>query len=235
MKKLIAISALSLATFGMTACHHTAQAQIKPTATALATTNTSYKNERHMTIAGVSFPVSETSARILVGADGQPLLVDDIFDGKADTPVAGYRIMVMNRASSVAVEGRTLKDGKVIDNRMIHRGSKARIGIPVVGGKVALDKAVLLDLDIIYDDPNAPLAEGQAFKPRGEKLTKKDVPVNDKKVVVRSFTLPNLATGENAGGGIDFTATATIEGKQVSTGANSAFQIFEGGMDEKRF
>lgn len=84
MKKLIAISALSLATFGMTACHHTAQAQIKPTATALATTNTSYKNERHMTIDGVSFPVSETSARILVGADGQPLLVDDIFDGKAD-------------------------------------------------------------------------------------------------------------------------------------------------------
>ncbi|MBE9589823.1 hypothetical protein IM753_02310 [Moraxella sp. K127] len=107
MKKLIAISALSLATFGMTACHHTAQAQIKPTATALATTNTSYKNERHMTIDGVSFPVSETSARILVGADGQPLLVDDIFDGKADTPVAGYRIMVMNRASSVVVEGRT--------------------------------------------------------------------------------------------------------------------------------
>ncbi|SPX84737.1 hypothetical protein [Moraxella ovis] len=72
----------------------------------------------------------------------------------------------------------------------------------------------------------APLTEGTVFKDRGQKLTKPDVAVNDKKVTIRSLTLPNFASGENAGGGIDFVATATIDAKKVTTGANSAFQIF---------
>ena len=247
MNKIIALSVFSLVVSGMTGCQSVQALGDKltdnkvvdlaksATLSPFMTTATNYKNDRHMTIDGTSFPISETSARILTDNDGKPLLVDDIFAGQGDKAVAGYKIMVMNRTSSVAAEGRTLKDGKVIDNRMIHRGSKALIGIPVVGGKVALDSAVLLDLDIIYDDFNKPLADGSTFKPRGEKLTKKDVAVNDKRVVIRSLTLPNTITGESSGGGIEFFATATIEGKKVSTGANSAFEIFETAKDPKRF
>lgn len=235
MKTLTALCGIVLAV-GMTGCQSVKSlGNTLVQQTAFATTATHYQNARHMSIDGVAYPIGETSARILAGDDGKPLLVDDIFDGKADKAVAGYKLMVMNRTSSVAVEARTTKDGSIIDNRMIHRGSKARIGIPVVNGKAQLDKAVLLDLDIIYDDFNKPLADGQTFKPRGEKLTKADVAINDKKIIIRSLTLPNLSTGERAGGGIDFTATATILGKQVSTGANSAFVLFEAGKDPKRF
>lgn len=243
MNKIIALSIFGLIMSGVSGCQNIQALGDKVAdktvslvkSDSFATTTTHYKNERYMKIDGVSFPVSETSARVLVDEQGKPRLVDDIFDGKGDKAVSGYKIMVMNRTSSIIAEGRTLKDGKVVDNRMIHRGSKALIGIPVAGGKVKLDSAALLDLDIIYDDFNKPLADGATVKSRGEKLTKKDVAVNDKKVVIRSLTLPNITTGENAGGGIEFAATATIEGKKVSTGANSTFQIFETANDPKRF
>ncbi|MGP5303542.1 hypothetical protein, partial [Psychrobacter celer] len=107
-----------------------------------------------------------------------------------------------------------------------HRGSKSLIGIPVVNGQAQLKQAQLLDFDIIYDDLSKAVIKGEVVKPRGTKLTKRDTAVIDKKVVLRSLTLPNIASGESAGGGIDFEASALIDGKVVKTGANSAFNIF---------
>ena len=192
----------------------------------LEQTNSHYANQRVLNIAGLDYPVSETSARLLVNATADaPELVADIFDGKGEKAVAGYKIMIINRTSSLLAETRKTHDG-MVDNRLLHRGSKALIGIPVVAGISQLNQAVLLDLDIIYDDPKAELTDGRAVKERGQKLTKKDVAVHDKKVIVRSLTLPNYKTGETSGGGVDFEATATIDGKMVKTSANSSFQIF---------
>lgn len=206
---------------------HSISQEVKPSKIGgLAHTQTSYADKRTLTIADTDYPVSETSARLLVNQGATaPKLVDDIYDGKGDKAVAGYKLMVINRTSSLLAEARPTPNG-VIDNRMLHRGAKALIGIPVVAGQAHLDKAVLLDFDIIYDDPNAPLADGKIVKERGQKLTKPNVAIDNRKVIIRSLTLPNIGSGERSGGGIDFEASATIDGKTVSTSANSAFMIF---------
>lgn len=195
--------------------------------TGIMQTQSNYADTRYLTIAGKDYPVSETSARVVINStqDSQAL-VADIFDGKSKVAVPGYKVMLMNRTSSIAAEARNLDNGKVMDNRMIHRGSKSLIGIPVVDGQAQLEQAQLLDFDIIYDDLSKGLAEGEVVKPRGNKLTKSDTAVTDKKVVLRSLTLPNIASGESAGGGVDFEASALVDGKVVKTGANSAFNIF---------
>lgn len=187
-----------------------------------------YGDQRSLTVGGENYPVGETSARLFVGADGKaPLLFDDIFEGKGGKATPGYRLMVMNRTSSVFAEAGKTPDGKVSDRRMIHRGSKALIGIPVVNGKARLDQAQLLDLAVIkdQDDGAEKPAEGAA-KARGTKLTKRDSVITGKRITLRSLTLPNTASGETSGGGIDFEASATVDGKAVATSANSAFQIF---------
>lgn len=190
-------------------------------------TNTSYANSRYLTIEDQNYPVSETSARVLIDPASKALkLLPDIFDGKGQSPVPGYKIMLINRTSSLAAEGR-VRDGKIIDNRMIHRGSKSLVGIPVINGKARIDQAQLLDFDVIYDDPNKALVEGEVVKPRGEKMTKPDVPVTNKQIMIRSLTLPNVVSGESAGGGVVFEASALVNGKLVKTGANSAFNIFD--------
>nr|WP_289057350.1 hypothetical protein [uncultured Psychrobacter sp.] len=195
--------------------------------TGLMKTQSSYADTRYLTIDGKDYPVSESAARVVINeAKNAPELVADIFDGKGKAAVPGYKVMLMNRTSSIAAEGRKLDNGKVIDNRMIHRGSKSLIGIPVVNGQAQLKQAQLLDFDIIYDDLSKAVIKGEVVKPRGTKLTKRDTAVTDKKVVLRSLTLPNIASGESAGGGIDFEASALIDGKVVKTGANSAFNIF---------
>ncbi|WP_162617737.1 hypothetical protein [Psychrobacter sp. YP14] len=193
----------------------------------IMSTQSSYKDTRYLTIDGKDYPVYENSARIVVNkAKNSPELVADIFDGKAESAVPGYKVMFIVRTNSVAAEGRKLDNGQVIENRMIHRGSKSLVGIPVVDGQAKLDQAQLLDFDIIYDDVNKDLATGEVVKPRGQKLTKADTPVTNKQVTIRSLTLPNIASGESAGGGVDFEASATVAGKQIKTGANSAFNIF---------
>ncbi|WP_288998551.1 hypothetical protein [uncultured Psychrobacter sp.] len=193
----------------------------------LMKTQSSYADTRYLTIDGKDYPVSESAARVVINeAKNAPELVTDIFDGKGKAAVPGYKVMLMNRTSSIAAEARALDNGKVIDNRMIHRGSKSLIGIPVVNGQAQLKQAQLLDFDIIYDDLSKAVIKGEVVKPRGTKLTKRDTAVTDKKVVLRSLTLPNIASGESAGGGIDFEASALIDGKVVKTGANSAFNIF---------
>ncbi|MGP5551823.1 hypothetical protein [Psychrobacter celer] len=195
--------------------------------TGLMKTQSSYADTRYLTIDGKDYPVSESAARVVINeAKNAPELVADIFDGKGKVAVPGYKVMLMNRTSSIAAEARALDNGKVIDNRMIHRGSKSLIGIPVVNGQAQLKQAQLLDFDIIYDDLSKAVIKGEVVKPRGTKLTKPDTAVTDKKVVLRSLTLPNIASGESAGGGIDFEASALIDGKVVKTGANSAFNIF---------
>ncbi|WP_230656071.1 hypothetical protein [Psychrobacter sp. I-STPA10] len=238
LSKSLPIVALSVtaftATLGLSGCNNatalenaTVVQTSKTIPTAIAQTNSQYANQRFLTINNQNMPISETSARLLTTPTGNaPALVSDIYAGKANVAVPGYKIMVINRTSSLAAEGR-VRDGKIIDNRMIHRGSKSLIGIPVVNNQPQLNRAVLLDFDVIYDDPNQPLAEGEVVKPRGEKLTKNDVPVTNKQVRVQSLTLPNFASGENAGGGIVFEASATVNGQPIKTGANSAFQIFD--------
>lgn len=194
----------------------------------IARTASAYANERTLSVNGENHPVAETSARLFVSADGKtPLLVDDIFEGKGNKATPGYRLMVINRTSSIYAEAGKSPDGRVTDRRVIHRGSKALIGIPVVNGKARLDQAELLNLDVIkdQDESAAPPAEGGA-KARGSKMTKRGAVIDNKRVRIRSLTFPNIASGENAGGGIDFEASATVDGKQVATSANSAFQIF---------
>ncbi|WP_199508865.1 MULTISPECIES: hypothetical protein [unclassified Psychrobacter] len=230
----LSIKSLSLSvlcvSLGLTGCqslntHNTAAPTVA--AHGLMQTQSHYGHARSLTINKTDYPVSETSARLLVNnAKTAPELVADIFDGKAQRAVPGYQLMVMNRTSSVAAEARTLEDGRVMDNRMIHRGSKALIGIPVTDGKAQLDQAQLLSFDVIYDDPTKALPKGEALKPRGTKLTKRDTPVTDQKVTINSLTLPNFVSGETSGGGIDYSAEAIVDGKLVTASANSSFDIF---------
>lgn len=228
------ILSIALLSLGVAGCQNTMSPLSKtPVSTAhsattgLMKTQSNYADTRYLTIDGKDYPVSETSARVVTNdAKNAPKLVGDIFDGKGQVAVPGYKVMLMARTSSLAAEGRNLDNGKVIDNRMIHRGSKSLVGIPVVNGQAKLEQAQLLDFDIIYDDLTKVVAEGEVVKPRGTKLTKADTPVANKKVIVHSLTLPNIASGESAGGGINFEASALVDGKVVKTGANSAFNIF---------
>ncbi|MGP5408115.1 hypothetical protein ACTXLW_10980 [Psychrobacter celer] len=227
----VCILSIALLSLGVAGCQNTMSSSSATPSNAVTTglmkTQSSYADTRYLTIAGKDYPVSESSARVVINeAKNAPELVADIFDGKGKAAVPGYKVMLMNRTSSIAAEARALDNGKVIDNRMIHRGSKSLIGIPVVNGQAQLKQAQLLDFDIIYDDLSKAVIKGEVVKPRGTKLTKSDTAVTDKKVVLRSLTLPNIASGESAGGGIDFEASALIDGKVVKTGANSAFNIF---------
>lgn len=228
------ILSIALLSLGVAGCQNTmSSSSATPVSTSnavttgLMKTQSNYADSRYLTIDGKDYPVSENSARVIINkAKNAPELVADIFDGKGKVAVPGYKVMLMARTNSVAAEGRKLDNGKVIDNRMIHRGSKSLVGIPVVNGQAKLDEAQLLDFDIIYDDLTKVVAEGEVVKPRGTKLTKANIPVTNKKVVVHSLTLPNIASGESAGGGVNFEASATVDGKVVKTGANSAFNIF---------
>ena len=227
----VCILSIALLSLGVAGCQNTMSSSSATPSNAVTTglmkTQSSYADTRYLTIDGKDYPVSESAARVVINeAKNAPELVADIFDGKGKAAVPGYKVMLMNRTSSIAAEARALDNGKVIDNRMIHRGSKSLIGIPVVNGQAQLKQAQLLDFDIIYDDLSKAVIKGEVVKPRGTKLTKPDTAVTDKKVVLRSLTLPNIASGESAGGGIDFEASALIDGKVVKTGANSAFNIF---------
>jgi len=228
------ILSMTLLTLGVAGCQNTMPLSNETSTLAphsvtsgIMQTQSSYANTRYLVIDDNEYPVSETSARVIVNkAQNSQELVADIFDGKRTVAVPGYKVMVINRTSSVAAEGRKLDNDHVIDNRMIHRGSKTLIGIPVVNAQAKLEQAQLLDFDIIYDDLTKELAEGEVVKPRGSKLTKSDTPITNKKVVVHSLTWPNIASGESAGGGINFEASALVDGKVVKTGANSAFNLF---------
>lgn len=227
----VCILSIALLSLGVAGCQNTMSSSSATPSNAVTTglmkTQSSYADTRYLTIDGKDYPVFESAARVVINeAKNAPELVADIFDGKGKAAVPGYKVMLMNRTSSIAAEARALDNGKVMDNRMIHRGSKSLIGIPVVNGQAKLDQAQLLDFDIIYDDLSKAVIKGEVVKPRGTKLTKSDTAVTDKKVVLRSLTLPNIASGESAGGGIDFEASALIDGKVVKTGANSAFNIF---------
>lgn len=227
----VCILSIALLSLGVAGCQNTMSSSSATPSNAVTTglmkTQSSYADTRYLTIDGKDYPVSESSARVVINeAKNAPELVADIFDGKGKAAVPGYKVMLMNRTSSIAAEARALDNGKVMDNRMIHRGSKSLIGIPVVNGQAQLKQAQLLNFDIIYDDLSKAVIKGEVVKPRGTKLTKRDTAVTDKKVVLRSLTLPNIASGESAGGGIDFEASALIDGKVVKTGANSAFNIF---------
>ena len=227
----VCILSIALLSLGVAGCQNTMSSSSATPSNAVTTglmkTQSSYADTRYLTIDGKDYPVSESAARVVINeAKNAPELVADIFDGKGKVAVPGYKVMLMNRTSSIAAEARALDNGKVMDNRMIHRGSKSLIGIPVVNGQAQLKQAQLLDFDIIYDDLSKAVIKGEVVKPRGTKLTKRDTAVTDKKVVLRSLTLPNIASGESAGGGIDFEASALIDGKVVKTGANSAFNIF---------
>ena len=237
----VSVLSIALLSLGVAGCQNTmSSSSATPVSTShavttgLMKTQSSYADTRYLTIDGKDYPVSENSARVVINkAKNAPELVADIFDGKGKVAVPGYKVMLMARTNSVAAEGRKLDNGKVIDNRMIHRGSKTLVGIPVVNGQAKLDQAQLLDFDIIYDDLTKVVAEGEVVKPRGTKLTKANTPVTNKKVVVHSLTLPNIVSGESAGGGVNFEASATVDGKVIKTGANSAFNIFYTATSDK--
>lgn len=191
----VSILSIALLSLGVAGCQNTmSSSSATPVSTSnavttgLMKTQSNYADTRYLTIDGKDYPVSENSARVVINkAKNVPELVADIFDGKGKVAVPGYKVMLMVRTNSVAAEGRKLDNGKVIDNRMIHRGSKTLVGIPVVNGQAKLDQAQLLNFDIIYDDLSTVVAEGEVVKPRGTKITKANIPVTNKKVVVHSL------------------------------------------------
>ena len=152
----VCILSIALLSLGVAGCQNTMSSSSATPSNAVTTglmkTQSSYADTRYLTIDGKDYPVSESAARVVINeAKNAPELVADIFDGKGKAAVPGYKVMLMNRTSSLAAEARALDNGKVMDNRMIHRGSKSLIGIPVVNGQAQLKQAQLLDFDIIYD------------------------------------------------------------------------------------
>ncbi|MDN6276787.1 MAG: hypothetical protein L0J53_10125, partial [Psychrobacter sp.] len=172
------VLSIALVSLGVAGCQNTTplsdivSAATSSTVTSgLTQTESSYADTRYLTIDGEDYPLSEASARVVVNQAGNAQeLFDDIFDGEGEAVVPGYKVMLINRTSSLAAEGRALDDGRIIDNRMIHRGTKSLVGIPVVDGEAQLGQAQLLSFDVSYDDVDKAVAEGEVVKPRGTKL-----------------------------------------------------------------
>lgn len=187
-----------------------------------------FGHQHDVTLAGQNLPVNETSARVLGNDDGQVALVDDITDGLGKTKIPGFKIMVMSRASSLNYLARQNKDGSWRDDRAVHHGSKITFGVPVVNGQPDLSKAILLDMALIADKPDA--AEFKAedkVRPRGQQLLKKDTKVGKSSLKVLRLEMPDLASGEQSGGGVQLVATTVLDGKPVSTVINSTFQLVD--------
>ncbi|MCP2040234.1 hypothetical protein L1281_000816 [Neisseria sp. HSC-16F19] len=183
-----------------------------------------------MHIDGQALRVAETSARILGNENGTaPLLVEDIFDGKGKQKVAGYKLMVMSRTSSVAAEARPPREGQTAwgDDRAIHRGTKLLLGIPVNKGRMDLSRAQLLSMAAITDaNTGANFKAEDKVRPRGEQLAKRDAQMSQPSLRVTALQLPDMVSGERSGGGIKLQAAATINGQRVSTEINSTFTEF---------
>ena len=190
----------------------------------------------NLSVDGKPLVIQEVSGRVLGNAEGtQAVLVDDIFAGQGKKAVPGYQVMFMGRTSSVAVEAKKTPDGKFVDDRMIHRGVKAAVGIPVVNGKMDLAGAKALNLALISDE-NREFKDGEKFRPRGEQLVKKDAKISNVKLSVKQLNLPDVK--ETSGGGIVYSLSFDVNGRKVVSEGNSTFRdwnIAKAAMGERLF
>ena len=187
-----------------------------------------FAHQQSLTVSGQNLAVNETSARVLGNEQGQVALLDDVTDGLGKTKVPGFKMMIMSRASSINYQARPNKDGTWRDDRAIHRGSKVTFGIPVINGKPDISKAILLDMAVIADKPEATSFKAEdKVRPRGQQLLKKDTKVGKSILKISDLQLPDIASGERSGGGVKLTASTVLDGKPVSTTVNSTFQIVD--------
>lgn len=177
--------------------------------------------------------VAETSARLLGDEQARAaFLVDDITDGQGAQKVPGYKLMLMNRTYSLGAEARAPRpdapNPRWGDAMHMHRGVKLIVGIPVADGRMDLANARLLSMAVVSDAsaPSGFKAEDK-IRPRGEQLVRKESRIAQPRLVITQLRLPNVQSGESAGGGVQFEAEAVIDGKRVHTSANSAFTRFE--------
>lgn len=188
-----------------------------------------FGHQQDLSINGAPLQLADTSARVLVDNDKTALfLVDDIYDGLGEKKQPGYKVMSMSRTSTLLSEGKQNKEGKWVDDRMIHRGIKVLIGIPVNDGKMALSKAVLLSSAVISDQNRPEFdKEKDKVRPRGKKVVKKDDKISDVKFSLNTVSLPDIKSGEKNGGGIQYTVSYTVNGSEkVSAEIDSTFALF---------
>lgn len=195
-----------------------------------------FGHTQELSVNGEALTVANTSARVLANNDRTELfLVDDIFDGLAANKQPGYKVMTMSRTSSLLSEARKTDDGGWRDDRMIHRGIKVLIGIPVTDGKMDLSKAAVLSSAVISDKSNPEFnKEKDIVRPRGKKIVKKDSQISDVKFSLTDLQLPNMQSGEQSGGGIKYSIDYTVNGSEkIHADVNSTFTIFYTATPEK--
>ena len=180
--------------------------------------------------------IQEVSGRVLGDEKAtQAVLVDDILAGQGKKAIAGYQVMFMSRTATVLVESKKNKDGKFVDDRMIHRGVKAAFGIPVVNGQLDLNNVKVLNVALI-SDANREFKEEDKIRPRGEQLIKKDAKIKNVQLKVTELKLPQPK--ETSGGGIVYTLSFEVDGKKVVSTGNSTFRdwnIAPAAMGERLF
>lgn len=187
-----------------------------------------YANENNFAVDGKAMKVTETSARLLSTPDGSaPLLVDDITDGMGKTKVPGYKVMVMTRAISIALDARKKDDGSTDNLKTVHRGGKVLFGIPVKNGKMNTNDAKVLSLGLISDDGKTFVQNNKDTAPSGEQKFNDASKVSALSYKISSLTLPNLKTGERAGGGIVYKLHTVVDGHTYDVSANTVFPSVE--------
>lgn len=186
-----------------------------------------YANDNHFAIDGKALKVTETSARLLSNPEGSaPLLVDDITDGLGKK-TAGYKVMVMTRAISIAQDARVKDDGSIDNLKTVHRGGKVLFGIPVKNGKMQLNDAKVLSLGLISDDGKTFTPNNKDTLPSGEQKFGKDSKITALSYKINSLTLPNLKAGERVGGGINYQLRTVVDGHTYDLSANTVFPSVE--------
>lgn len=204
--------------------------------TALPAAAQGFGSSQTMTIDGKPLRVAETSARLLADETGRaPLLLEDITDGLGKTKIPGYKLQVMSRTSSLAAEARPAREGGAWrDNRMIHRGTKLLIGIPVSNGYADIKNARLLSMAAISDEDAPEFKAEDKLRPRGKQLLAKETPVRRPQFRLNALSLPNLQSGEKSGGGVKLEASAHIGAKHVATQVDSTFTEFSTAKPDAR-
>lgn len=206
-------------------------------ASALPVAAEGFGHSQTMHIDGAPLRVMETSARVLGNAEGKaPLLLDDITDGLGPTKIPGYKLQVMSRTWSLAAEARPAREGQTgwHDNRMIHRGTKLLLGIPVKNGQPDLPNAQLLGMAAISDVGSPEFKPEDKLRPRGKQLATREAAISQPQLRVTALRLPDMVSGERSGGGVKLEASAMIGNQRVQTQVNSTFTEFDTAKPDAR-
>lgn len=188
-----------------------------------------FGHSQSMAVDGQPLRVTETSARMLGNAEGNaPLLLEDVTDGLGKKPIPGYKLQVMSRTSSFAAEALPARGGQGwADTRMIHRGTKLLIGIPVVNGQPDLKNAKLLRMAAISDADAPAFQAEEKLRPRGKQLLTREAAVRRPQLQLHALRLPDMQSGERSGGGTRLEASVQIDTRHITTQVDSTFTEFD--------